>query len=211
MPDDFDVVKKRRRMDAEGSVAGEGQTSGDALANFTDFESCTTSALLKSVQDDDTRARTLEVRLSEQQASGGSSPDSVGGVYVARSASIDAYKIGFTMRKGPWPRLTELSSLMPLPFQLVLWIPCSTPFKLEQMIHSHFAEDRISLRAVSTEFFKVEERAVRAYVASLALDCKDSYACSEVRSDGETDDVGSSNGGTCGCVVSNAVNSFGCV
>ena len=164
---DFDVVKKRRHMDAAG-LATEGDFSRDTLEHFIEFERHTTSALLAAFQEEDVRVRTLELQAYAEQASSSSSEGGGGGVYVARSASIDALKIGCTMARDPLRRLGELSSLVSEPFQLVLWIPCASPFKLEQAIHRHLASTRVHLRGVSTEFFKTDEITVRACAASIA-------------------------------------------
>ena len=161
--DENDVVKKRKQMDkAESSVEDTFTTEG--FAHFLAFERNTKMALLRAIQDDDVKTRTLELELTGSTATSGTgSKGTQGGVYVAKSADIDAFKIGATLRSDPQLRLNELSRLVSVPFLLMLWIPSTKPFKLERAVHKFFDEFRVRIPNVSTEFFTIEEQDVKDY------------------------------------------------
>ena len=158
--DELDVVKKRRRMNDQPSSYEE-QSSSQALRTFADFERSTLDAMLSAIQADDVRVRQIEI--SEFQEDGAQTK---GGVYVARSKSIAALKVGATLRPSPWPRLKELTRFVDDPFQLVWWVPTETPFVLERTIHVYFESVRLKVPGVSTEFFQTDEDAVHAFISS---------------------------------------------
>ena len=158
--DELDVVKKRRRMNDQPSSYEE-QSSSQALRTFADFERSTLDAMLSAIQADDVRVRQIEI--SEFQEDGAQTK---GGVYVARSKSIAALKVGATLRPSPWPRLKELTRFVDDPFQLVWWVPTETPFVLERTIHVYFESVRLKVPGISTEFFQTDEDAVHAFISS---------------------------------------------
>ena len=167
--DENDVVKKRKQIDAAES-SEQDQFSTEGFSHFLSFERNTRLALLRAIQADDVATRTIEltsyqpVRASKKSTK--TSGSGGGGVYVAKCSDIDAHKIGATLRSDPQLRLNELSRLVSVPFQLVLWIPCADPFQLERSIHRFFDRFRVRIPDVSTEFFTVEEQDVKNYLES---------------------------------------------
>lgn len=161
-PFEFDVVKKRLRMEAASELY---ESSPDALARFEDFERHTLPALL-AVHANDLAHRAREMEEFEDDVFSGKTL-SEGGVYFARSAAIQALKIGATRRGEPAVRLRELSRCVPVPFELVAWVPTDRPFKLERIVHTYFAEKRILTCGACTEFFSIDDATVAAYARTL--------------------------------------------
>jgi hypothetical protein len=87
-----------------------------------------------------------------------------GGVYFAWSDCLNCTKIGATLRKTPYPRLSELSRGVTKPFKLTAWIPTPNPFGLESKIHRHFTAKRIRNTGAGTEFFNLSEVETAAYI-----------------------------------------------
>ena len=159
---EFDVVKKRQRMEA----SEENFTDNiEALARFKEFEDHTLPALL-FVHANDLEDRARELAELEEDLQEGKLPRK-GGVYFARSKSVAALKIGATRRSEPGPRLYELSRCVPDPFQLVAWVPTMSPFKLEREVHAHFQQYRIRTRGACTEFFSVDDVVASVYAQEL--------------------------------------------
>ena len=154
---EFDVVKKRKRMEASEETY---DPCPDALAQFHEFEEHTLPALL-AVHANDIAHRANEIKEFEDDVFS-RRPLPIGGVYFARSPAINALKIGATRRPGPEARLRELSRYVPTPFELVAWVPTDRPFELERRVHAHFAKQRIHASGACTEFFTVDDTAARA-------------------------------------------------
>ena len=154
---EFDVVKKRRRMEASEETY---EPCPNALAQFHEFEEHTLPALL-AVHANDIAHRANEMEEFEDDVFS-RRPLPVGGVYFARSPAINALKIGATRRPGPEARLRELSRCVPIPFELVAWVPTDRPFKLERRVHAFFMQQRIHASGACTEFFTVDNTAARA-------------------------------------------------
>lgn len=160
---EFDIVKKRRRMNeaAEGSNTGN---SIDALAQFEDFEQAVIGALTKIHVDDQENIRNemLEIEESDSPATGG--------VYIAQCESLEGIvKIGATRRADPTRRLWEISRYVPKPFQLVEWIPTVKPFSLEAQIHRKLASLRLKERGAGTEFFKLDKDEIQKVLESFII------------------------------------------
>jgi hypothetical protein len=147
--EEYDVVKKRRLMDAAPATEEECPI---AKAQFLDFESAVKDALIKvhALDVQDLKAELMELEeLDDEEAF-----SATGGVYIARCSALPGIvKIGATRRPTPQPRLKELSRGVPSPFSLVLWIPTKKPFKLEALIHKFFDGIRIKEPGAGTEFF----------------------------------------------------------
>lgn len=156
---DFDVVKKRRAMEAPG--AAEEVNNPEALAAFEEFEMSVLPALeqIRASDDDDRRQELLNLEVSI--ARGVAIPPS-GGVYFAWSSCLKCMKIGATRRGDPQIRLRELSQYVTVPFTLTAWLPTPTPFRLEADVHKHFEEKRINTKGsgAGTEFFRIGKKEV---------------------------------------------------
>jgi len=163
---EFDVVKKRRRMDEIASIEGDSTgDSPDALSRFEDFEQAVVGALTRIHVDDQENIRNEMLQMEEDQSSIMS-----GGVYVARCESLAGIvKIGATRRTDPTRRLWEISRYVPKPFQLIEWIPTTKPFTLEAQIHRKLASRRLKETGAGTEFFKLEEDEVQKMLESFKL------------------------------------------
>ena len=157
----FDVVKKRKAMDAADGT--EPDNSPSALAAFEDFESSVLPALekIKTSDDDDRRQ---ELLIMEDSIAKGIAIPPTGGVYFAWSDCLNCMKIGATRRETPAPRLRELSSYVTSPFKLIAWIPTPTPFRVEAQTHAHFGPKRIRQAGAGTEFFRITDAEAVAYV-----------------------------------------------
>ena len=166
---EFDVVKKRERMEASEETY---DPCPDALAQFHEFEEHTLPALLLAVHANDIAHRANEMKEFEDDVFS-RRPLPIGGVYFARSPAINALKIGATRRPGPEARLRELSRCVPIPFELVAWVPTDRPFELERRVHAHFAEQRIHASGACTEFFTVDDTAARALADALKYEPTD--------------------------------------
>jgi hypothetical protein len=158
---EFDVVKKRKAMDAESPTPST-EDSPVALAAFEDFEHSVLSAL-KLVQEDELINFRMEMLQLEYDMSQGKITTS-GGTYFAWSSCLNCMKIGATRRDDPHIRLRELSRHVTVPFTLVGWIPTPTPFRLESATHAHFAAKRIRNAGAGTEFFNIDAAMVEEYV-----------------------------------------------
>jgi len=157
--EEYDVVKKRRMMDAGND---DDQTCPDALQQFEEFESSVLPALLE-MDKDDRQTRHNEMLQMEQDLCSGVKPVS-GGVYVAMSNAVKYPKIGATRRAHPSGRLQELSRYVPSPFKAIFWVPSMLPFKTEADIHRHFNSLRIREKGACTEFFDVDIATVGEYL-----------------------------------------------
>jgi hypothetical protein len=159
--DTFDVVKKRKAMDA--APPSDEPDSPAALTAFEDFESSVLPALekIKTSDDDDRRQ---ELLILEDSIAKGIAIQPTGGVYFAWSDCLNCMKIGATRRETPAPRLRELSSYVTSPFKLIAWIPTPTPFRVEAQTHAHFGPKRIRQAGAGTEFFRITDAEAMAYV-----------------------------------------------
>ena len=171
--DEFDVVKKRRLMDAAGP-ADDGEDCLEAHAYFKQFEADVLGALMKSlakVHEDENQNYRRELLEEEAEDNDGTvAPKARGGVYMAKSDALPhVIKIGATRRAGPEQRLYELSRCVPKPFQLLKWIPDRKPFALENLIHQHFAKRRLKETGAGTEFFEIEDKDIDTMVEALHL------------------------------------------
>jgi hypothetical protein len=169
---EFDVVKKRRIMDAyDGSDNDDDDPN--SLSQFEDFEDATLQALMEALDIDDKRTRETELlqqeRVMAEALAKGEPLPMTGGVYIAKNASLDGIlKIGAT-RRHPSKRLYELSRSTPTPFELVAFFPSMTPFNLEKMIHAYYAACRIRNKGAGTEFFNLEIAQLSAMTTALNL------------------------------------------
>ena len=150
--DEYDVVKKRKKMDAADSATGEDDDQ-EALIRFQDFEESTLPALMAVHALDQEIMISERLQMEEDFANGIVSK--TGGVYMAKTDAFDFVKIGATRRSDPHARLYELSRCVPSPFRLVYWIPTERPFALERKIHHHYAKERIRVKGAGTEFFNL--------------------------------------------------------
>jgi hypothetical protein len=62
---------------------------------------------------------------------------------------------------------------VPKPFQLLRWIPDTTPFALEHRIHKHFASQRLKETGAGTEFFEIDVKDIDAMMEALLLSSAD--------------------------------------
>jgi hypothetical protein len=168
---EFDVVKKRRLME-EAIARGDGGSNDDspeALAAFEEFEASTLHALT-AIHDDELLNYTRE---ATEMAESGVAYGTSGGVYFAVTEALPGYiKIGCTRRHDPMLRIGELSRCVPIPFNLMRWIPTSNPFGLEAMIHKFFAAKRVRNKGAGTEFFAMAVDAIQTLPPSLMQDPK---------------------------------------
>ena len=129
---------------------GSNDDSPDALADFEEFEAATMAALLEIHEDEAINYSREAIEMEEAGIAYGTT----GGVYFAATDALPGYiKIGCTRRHDPMVRLGELSRYVPIQFNLLFWIPSSTPFGLEAKIHRFFAAKRIRNKGAGTEFF----------------------------------------------------------
>jgi hypothetical protein len=150
---EFDVVRKRRLMEEAMARGDSDDDSQAALLSFEDFEAATLSAL-EAVHADDVDNLRRELQQMEEQGI----TETTGSVYFAKSEALVGYiKIGATRRHDPMLRINELSRCVPIPFQLLHYIPTLKPFNLEARIHTHFASARIRNKGAGTEFFAMTE------------------------------------------------------
>ena len=159
---EFDVVKKRRIMDAVLDDTEDAGTCPKALERFEDFEANVLKALAE-IDLDDKEFKNNEILQMEQDLCSGVQP-TMGGVYVAVSKAVKYPKIGATRRSHPSARLAELSRYVPSPFELMFWVPTIVPFKTEAEIHRHFAALRIREKGACTEFFDVDVGVLGEYL-----------------------------------------------
>ena len=167
--DEHDVVKKRKQM--ETAISSEqDQFTTEGFSHFLGFERHTKLALLRAIQADDVKTRTMELKSHKEMYESGAAaePKDNGGVYLAKSLDIDAIKIGATLRADPQIRLNELTRFVSSPFQLVLWIPTTDPFTLEKKIHRQFDDARVRVPGVSTEFFVTEAHHIVDYLKPIS-------------------------------------------
>jgi hypothetical protein len=150
--DEYDVVKKRKKMDAAESDTGNDDDQ-NALIRFQEFEESTLPALMAVHALDQEIMISERLQMEEDFANGIVSK--TGGVYMAKTDAFDFVKIGATRRSDPHARLYELSRWVPSPFCLVYWIPTERPFALETKIHRHYAKERIRVKGAGTEFFNL--------------------------------------------------------
>ena len=162
----FDVVKKRKLMDASESV--DQVSAPAALLAFEDFELSVLPALnsICANEEDFKRQEMLDL---EKLLAQGILPLHTGGVYFAWSSCLGCMKIGFTRREDPHIRLKELSRYVTSPFTLAAWLPSPTPMRLETTTHKHFCNKRISTPGAGTEFFSITEADAEAYVSGLFI------------------------------------------
>lgn len=158
--DTYDVVKKRKAMDASPI---EGDDSHEALTAFEDFESSVLPAL-EQIKVIDENSRKQEMLELEDSIAKGIFIQPTGGVYFAWSDCLNCTKIGATRRDTPLPRLSELSHGVTSPFKLTAWIPTPTPFRLESQTHARFTAKRIRNTGAGTEFFNLSEVETAAYI-----------------------------------------------
>lgn len=156
---EFDVVKKRRLMDA---ASNDENHCPESLQQFEEFEANVLPAIL-NICDNYQAAKLEEVLQMEQDLNSRLTP-SPGTVYVAVSKSIKYPKIGATRRENATQRLKELSRHVPSPFQLMFSVSTFTPFKTESEIHQHFKAFRIKEKGSCTEFFNVELDVIGDYL-----------------------------------------------
>jgi hypothetical protein len=162
----YDVVKKRKAMDAEPQSNED--ESADAMAMFEEFERSVLTALA-TFRDDEEANRKREMVELEDSIAQGVIPKQSGGVYFAWSDCLRCMKIGATRREDPMIRLQELSRHVTSPFVLRAWLPTPTPFRLEAQAHAHFSSKRLrGERGVGTEFFLVTDAEVDGWVAVMA-------------------------------------------
>ncbi len=159
--DEFDVVKKRKIMEADKSGS---QDNTEALAQFSDFEPNTLTALSDMHALDQQNTISERIEMEEDFATGVYSK--TGGVYIARTAAFSFVKIGATRRVDPSARLYELSRCVPQPFVLVQWFPSERPFALEAKIHRTFACERIKVKGAGTEFFDLSGDKISKFIES---------------------------------------------
>lgn len=161
--DEFDVVKKRRKMDAAFPSSDD---SDAAMQHFTAFESATLPALMLAIDADDRQQRYNELIEMEEDET----PRAGGGVYIAFTNSMpNVIKIGATRRVDAFPRLRELSRYVTEAYKLLAWLPASKPFKLEVQLHKHFDAVRIRNQGAGTEFFRMTHDDARIQDAMQAL------------------------------------------
>ena len=157
---DFDVVKKRRAMDAV-SPTPAADDDPDALSEFEDFERNVLPAL-EAILEDERNNQRKELEEFEENNSKGIYT-TTGGVYFAWSSCLKCMKIGATRRDDPAIRLRELSRHVTTPFVLMGWIPTPTPFRRESVAHRHFVSKRIRNAGAGTEFFHIGREEAEAY------------------------------------------------
>ena len=155
---EFDVVKKRRAMDA---APGE-ESCPLALSTFEEFEANVLTALLE-VSCAYQKNRFEDLLETEKDYSEGVLPPS-GHVYVAVSKAVQYPKIGATRRGDPNYRIKELSRHVPSPFNLVYSVSTPTPFRSENEIHKHFDAFRIKEKGACTEFFSVDLETIEKFL-----------------------------------------------
>ena len=161
----FDVVKKRQRMETAGADEPSSANDPEALAQFELFEADVLNALL-NIQEDDDRLRARELQAFEVDFMTGRVL-MMGGVYFSETKAIPGdIKIGCSRRDDPHLRLRELSRHVPYPFTLIAWIPTNNPFNLERIIHRHFQQHRISVAGACTEFFTLDVATVKEYIVA---------------------------------------------
>ena len=166
---EFDVIKKRKAMDAPENAHEENEP--DALAVFEDFELSVLSAL-ESIQADEEEFRRREMMEYEESVAEGIPIPPNGGVYFAWSQCLNCMKIGFTRKEDPKKRLRELSRYVTSPFTLAAWLPTPTPLRFEAVAHLHFKDKRINFRGsgAGTEFFRIDEAEAVTYVVGRETD-----------------------------------------
>ena len=160
----FDVIKKRKAMDAAPPSSTTDSDSPAALAAFEEFEHSVLPALERIRVSDDAHRRQELLDMDDIIAKGIAIPAS-GGVYFAWSDCLNCMKIGATRRETPEPRLRELSLCVTSPFRLAAWMPTLTPFRLEVQAHAFFGSRRIREAGAGTEFFRIGDAEAQAYVA----------------------------------------------
>jgi hypothetical protein len=158
---EYDVVKKRRAMDAV-SPTPAADDDPDALSEFEDFERNVLPAL-EAILEDERNNQRKELEELEENISKGILPTTTGGVYFAWSSCLKCMKIGATRRDDPAIRLRELSRHVTTPFVLMGWIPTPTPFRRESVAHRHFVSKRIRNAGAGTEFFHIGREEAEAY------------------------------------------------
>jgi hypothetical protein len=168
--EEFDVVKKRRLMNAAGAEECDDECP-ETHAYFKQFEEEVVCALMKSmtrIHEDEYLNRVRESLEADLEDCSNAKP--TGGVYLTKSDALpNLIKIGATRRSDPALRLYELSRCVPKPFQLLEWFPNGKPFALEHKIHKHFASRRIRETGAGTEFFEIDDKDIDTMMATLHL------------------------------------------
>jgi hypothetical protein len=160
----FDVVKKRKAMDA--APPSDEPDSPAALTAFEEFERSVLPAL-ERIQASDAKDRQRELLHLEDRIAKGLHISPTGGVYFAWSDCLNCMKIGATRRETATPRLRELSRHVTSPFKLAAWLPTPTPFRLEMQAHAFFGDKRIREAGAGTEFFHIGGGEASAYVTRM--------------------------------------------
>ena len=159
---EYDVVKKRHKMEQADTGIESGDTSPRALKKFEEFEEHVLEAL-GNITRDDSAYRNQEILQMEEAFTAQAKPV-IGGMYVAMSASISIPKIGATRRSNASERLRELSQHVPQPFKLIYWVPTTTPYKVEADVHRHFHSYRVRKPGANSEFFDIDIQTIGKYL-----------------------------------------------
>ena len=167
---EYDVVKKRRAIDAVSPLTPAADDDPDALSAFEDFERNVLPAL-EAILEDERNNQRRELEEFEENNSKGIYTTTTGGVYFAWSSCLKCMKIGATSRDDPAIRLRELSSHVTTPFTLMGWIPTPTPFRHESLAHRHFVSKRIRNAGAGTEFFHIGREEAQTYSLSVVAGC----------------------------------------
>lgn len=110
-------------------------------------------AQIKDLQDRLSEAEAKERAISMAQQT------KAGHVYVISnigSFGENVYKIGMTRRQTPQERIDELGDAsVPFPFDIHALIQCQNAPELENILHTHFAKNRVNKVNPRKEFFNV--------------------------------------------------------
>lgn len=92
----------------------------------------------------------------------------MGYVYVLVNKCFPGYvKIGRT-KNDPQYRAKQLSTGVPIPFEVAYFLPVDNPSALESLIHRELADYRVSK---SSEFFKLTGEEARELIEKIACEC----------------------------------------
>lgn len=176
---EFDVVKKRNRMDSASEGSG---SAPDALVSFEEFEASVLPAL-ECFAEDENQYRRQEMMDMDDSLAKGEAMSAIGGVYFAWSQCLGCMKIGATRKEDPHVRLRQLSGLVTTPFILAAWLPTPVPFRMEAAAHLHFKQQRINQRGsgAGTEFFRIGMAEAQAYAARFGKHVGNSCETGECR------------------------------